>query len=160
MTLYLIRHADAGKRDPYSPSDHLRGLSEDGLRQAARIADRLADSGVTRVLSSPYPRCVETVAPLAHRLGVEVEAEPVLAEGADGRRTLALMTALAGTEAVLCSHGDVIPDVLRLLAMTGTSINGRRRNAKGSIWAISTDGEALVAAAYTKIPREPDEELR
>ena len=159
MTLYLIRHADAGMRDPYSPSDHLRGLSEDGLRQATRIADRLVDSGVTRVLSSPYPRCVQTVEPLARRLGVEIETDTVLAEGVDGRRTLALMMALAGTEAVLCSHGDVIPDVLRLLAMTGTSINGRRRNAKGSIWTINTDGKALVAAAYTKIPREPDAAL-
>ena len=160
MTLYLIRHADAGKRDPYSPSDHLRGLSEDGLRQATRIADHLGDSGVTRVLSSPYPRCVETVAPLARRLGIDVETHSVLAEGADGRRTLALMMDLAGTEAVLCSHGDVIPDVLRLLVITGMPINGRRRNAKGSIWAISTDGEAPVAAAYTKIPREPDEQPR
>ena len=131
MTLYLIRHADAGTRDPYSPSDHLRGLSEDGMRQAARIADRLGDAGVTRVLSSPYPRCVQTVEPLARRLGVEVEPQPALAEGADGRRTFALMTALAGTDAVLCSHGDVIPEVIRLLRITGTVIN---KSSLASAW--------------------------
>ena len=160
MTLYLIRHADAGKRDPYSPTDHQRGLSEDGMRQAARIADRLGDSGVTRVLSSPYPRCVETVEPLARRLGVEIETDAVLGEGADERRTFALMAALAGTDAVLCSHGDVIPEVIRLLRITGTVINGQRGNAKGSIWTITSDGESLLTAEYAKTPRKPDAVLR
>jgi len=160
VTLYLVRHADAGKRDPYSPDDHLRGLSEDGMRQAARIADRLGGAGATRVLSSPYPRCVETVAPLARRLGVEVESQPVLAEGADGRDTFALMAALTGTDAVLCSHGDVIPEVIRLLRITGTVIGGERGNAKGSIWTITSDGESLLTAEYAKTPRKPDAVLR
>ena len=159
MTLYLVRHADADKRNPYSPVDHLRELSEDGWRQATRIADRLGDAGVTRVLSSPFPRCRQTVEPLARRVGVEVEPHPALAEGADGRLTLALMRELAGTEAVLCSHGDIIPDVLRLLAITGTVINGQRGNAKGSVWTITTNGDALVAAVYAKTPRKPDERL-
>lgn len=160
MTLYLIRHADAGKRDPYSLDDRLRGLSGDGLRQAWRIADRLGDRGVTRVLSSPYPRCVQTVEPLARRVGAEVETNVALAEGADPRLTLALMTAMVGTEAALCSHGDVIPDVLRLLEMSGTTINGERGNAKGSVWTITTDGSDLLAACYAKTARKPDEELR
>ena len=156
MTLYLVRHADAGKRNPYSSADDVRGLSEDGRRQAQRIADRLGDSGVTRVLSSPFPRCVQTVEPLARHLGVEVESHTVLAEGADGRRTLALMRALAGTDAVLCSHGDVIPEVIRLLRITGVAIGDRRGNAKGSVWTITTENGALVAASYANTPRKPD----
>ena len=160
MTLYLIRHADAGKRDPYSHGDHLRGLSEDGQRQARRIADRLGDAGVTRVFSSPYPRCVETVEPLARRLGLEVEPEPLLAEGANGLRTYALMTDLAGTDAVLCSHGDVIPEVIRMLRITGTVIGGERGNAKGSVWTITSENGRLVAASYAKTPRRPDAVVR
>ncbi|MCE2532297.1 MAG: histidine phosphatase family protein [Acidimicrobiia bacterium] len=160
MTLYLIRHADAGKRDPYSPGDHLRGLSEDGQRQARRIADRLGDAGVTRVFSSPYPRCVETVEPLARRLGLEVEPEPLLAEGANGLRTYALMTDLAGADAVLCSHGDVIPEVIRMLRITGTVIGNQRGNAKGSVWTITTDGKSFLTAEYAKTPRKPGAVLR
>ena len=155
MTLYLIRHADAGQRNPFSPTDHLRELGEEGWRQAARIADRLGDSGVTRVLSSPYPRCVQTVEPLARRVGVEVEPDRALAEAADGRLVLALLRDLAGTSAALCSHGDVIPDVIRLLAVTGTAIEGPRGNAKGSVWTITTDGKSLLTAAYAKTPRKP-----
>ena len=156
MTLYLIRHADAGKRDPYSHEDHLRGLSEDGGRQAQRIADRLGEAGVTRVLSSPYPRCVQTVEPLARRAGVEVELHRVLAEGGNERHIFSLMMSLAGTDAVLCSHGDTIPEVIRLLRITGTVIGGQHGNAKGSIWTITSDGESLLTAEYAKTPRKPN----
>lgn len=155
MTLYLVRHADAGGRDPGSPADHLRELSEDGERQAARIAERLAHAGVTRVLSSPYPRCVRTVAPLARRAGVEVEPLRVLAEGGDGRGVVALMLSLAAVDAVLCSHGDVIPHVLELLEGSGTAVEENGGNAKGSIWTITSDGESLLAASYAKTPRTP-----
>ena len=127
--------------------------------EAIRIADRLGDAGVTHVLSSPFPRCRQTVEPLARRVGVEVELHPALAEAADGRLTLALMRDLAGTNAVLCSHGDVIPDVMRLLAITGTVINGQRGNAKGSIWTITTNGSTMLTASYAKTRRKPDDEL-
>ena len=157
MTLYLVRHADAGKHNPYSPTDHLRALNEDGWRQATRIADRLGDAGVTRVVSSPSLRCRQTVEPLAARLGLRVETHAALAEGAYGRAALDLLRQLAGTDAVLCSHGDVIPETIRLLAITGTAINGRRGNAKGSVWTITTDGSDLLAAGYAKTPRKPDE---
>ena len=156
MTLYLIRHADAGKRNPYSPTDHMRALTEDGWRQAERLADRLGSAGVSRVLSSPSMRCTQTVGPLAERAGVPVETHPALAEGADGRNTLILLWSLADTDAVLCSHGDVIPDVLRLLEARGMIIDGQRGNAKGSVWTITTSGGALASAAHAKTPRKPD----
>ena len=156
MTLYLIRHADADKRNPYSPVDHLRELSEDGWRQATRIANRLGDAGVTRVLSSPFPRCRQTVEPLARRIGVEVEPHHALAEGADGRATLVLMQGLVGADAVLCSHGDVIPETIRLLRIMGTEVVGASGNAKGSIWTITTNGSTLLTASYAKTRRKPD----
>jgi 8-oxo-dGTP diphosphatase len=155
VTLYLIRHADAGKRNPYSSSDHLRELSEAGWRQARRIADRLESAGVTRVLSSPSLRCHQTVEPLAERLGLRVESHTALAEGAYARAALDLLRQLAGTEAVLCSHGDVIPETIRLARITGTTVNGEGGNAKGSIWTITTAGSDLLTAAYAKTPRKP-----
>ena len=60
---------------------------------------------------------------------------------------------------MLCSHGDVIPDVLRLLEARGMIIDGQRGNAKGSVWTITIERDALASAAYTKTPRKPDEEL-
>ena len=156
MTVYLIRHADAGRRDPFSPGDHLRELSADGWRQARRIAERLGDSSINRVLTSPYPRCVQTVEPLADRLGLTVEHHKALAEGGDGRVVLGLMRAMAGAGAALCSHGDVIPDVIRVLGAMGARIDSRRNSAKGSVWTVTFDGDRPVAATYAKTPRSQD----
>ena len=118
---------------------------------------------MTRVLSSPYPRCVQTVEPLARLAWVwRWNHSRALAEGVPtGAASFALMmSALAGTDAVLCSHGDVIPEVIRLLRITGTVINGQRGNAKGSIWTVTSDGESLLTAEYAKTPRKPDAVLR
>jgi phosphohistidine phosphatase SixA len=84
----------------------LRPLDKRGRAQAEALRDRLLAAGVTRVLSSPYVRCVQTVEPL----GLDVELDERLAEGAPRSDTLAL---LAKTEdAVACTHGDVIENVL------------------------------------------------
>ena len=73
--IFLIRHAHSD----YSP-DEMRPLSASGFAAAERVADALAGRGVTRIVSSPYTRARQTVAPLASRLGLEVECEPDLRE--------------------------------------------------------------------------------
>ena len=82
MTLYLVRHAKAGSRSSWDGDDRLRPLTKMGRREAEGIADLLRDAPLERVLSSPYVRCTETVAPLAARRGLEVEEHDALAEGA------------------------------------------------------------------------------
>jgi 8-oxo-dGTP diphosphatase len=64
--------------------------------------------GVRRIVSSPYLRCVQTVEPLAGALGLAVEHDDRLAEGA-GRAALEL---LREDGVVCCTHGDVVGDVL------------------------------------------------
>ena len=73
--LYLLRHAHAD----YSP-DETRSLSESGRRAAVRVADLLLDRDVSAIVSSPYRRAIETVQPLADRLGVEIQVDPYLRE--------------------------------------------------------------------------------
>jgi 8-oxo-dGTP diphosphatase len=60
--------------------------------------------GVRRVVSSPYVRCVETVEPLAAELGVPLEQDDRLAEGAGGSASELLSEA----GVVCCTHGDVV----------------------------------------------------
>ena len=103
MTVYLLRHADAGERDAWAGPDHLRPLSESGRQQADQLVDVLGDREIGKVISSPYVRCVETVAPLAERLDLKVEEDDALAEGADIDDTVDLIRSMAGTNAVLCS---------------------------------------------------------
>jgi phosphohistidine phosphatase SixA len=112
MAIILVRHGSAGKRGAWSHDDRLRPLDARGRKQAKGIAAALADRGVDRILSSPYVRCVETVEPLAGALGLEVEERPELAEGAGPSASSALVEELAGRNAVLCTHGDVVEDLV------------------------------------------------
>jgi phosphohistidine phosphatase SixA len=106
LTVILLRHASAGDREAWNGDDRLRPLDERGRKQATAVAEELRARGVKHVVSSPYVRCVQTVAPL----GLEVVPDERLAEGAPVEKTRALLASL--DEAVACTHGDVVENVL------------------------------------------------
>jgi phosphohistidine phosphatase SixA len=112
MAIILVRHGSAGKRASWSGDDRLRPLDARGRKHAQGIASALADRGVDRILSSPYVRCVQTVEPLAAALGLDVEERLELAEGAGASAPSALAEEMADRNAVLCTHGDVVEDLL------------------------------------------------
>ena len=148
--LYLVRHADAGNRGAWVGDDFERRLDDFGSMQAEAIAVALAERPVRRILSSPYVRCVDTVVPLGRALGLPVEASDELAEGSYVADALDLLGSLAAAEgdSVLCSHGDVIPGVLWVLAQYGLDIGDLGRCKKGSIWELEVVGGRIVAATY------------
>ena len=80
MTLVLVRHAEpVAPGDPrYEEND--RPLSNHGRRQAEALAGELARSSVAAIYSSPYPRAVETVKPLAALIEKRVSVEQDLRE--------------------------------------------------------------------------------
>jgi phosphohistidine phosphatase SixA len=106
MTVILLRHASAGDRDEWHGDDRLRPLDKRGRKQAKRLRDVLLAHDVKRVVSSPYVRCTQTVAPL----DLDIEPDDRLAEGAPPESTLELLAAL--DDAVACTHGDVIEALL------------------------------------------------
>jgi probable phosphoglycerate mutase len=80
--ILLIRHADhpmAGKvlagRD-----ENTVHLSEPGRRQAAQLAELLADDPIDCLQSSPRLRCIETAEALAVEFDLPVVVEPALDE--------------------------------------------------------------------------------
>ena len=80
MAIYLIRHGETpGNRDrivqlPATP------LSERGLEQAERLADRLSGHPVRRILASDLARADMTAQALSRRLDLPVQPEPLLQE--------------------------------------------------------------------------------
>lgn len=102
--------------------------------------------------SSPALRCRQTVAPLASALSREVSVADALAEGGDGSAVLELVEAHDAGDLVLCSHGDVIPEVLRALQRRGVELPPDLRWAKASIWSIERSGSTFVRALYTAAP--------
>jgi 2,3-bisphosphoglycerate-dependent phosphoglycerate mutase len=73
--LFLVRHAHAD----WVP-DERRPLSAQGRRDAARIAELLAPLCPAAIYTSPAPRAVQTIAPLASRLGLRPVELPALRE--------------------------------------------------------------------------------
>ncbi len=106
MSVILLRHASAGKRSEWDGDDMLRPLDKRGRKQASKLRDELRARGVKRVVSSPYVRCIQTVAPL----GLEIVPDERLAEGAPEHDTRELLAVL--DDAVACTHGDVVENVL------------------------------------------------
>lgn len=136
MTLYIVRHARAGKRDPTNPLDDCRDLDDRGAGQAAAVAEHLARMPICVIRSSPLPRCTQTVQPLADALGLEVVIEPRLAEGSPIQDSWAVLEQLKDTNAVLCSHGDVIPELVRRNQLRGMHVFGTAGFRKGSVWTL------------------------
>lgn len=147
--LYLVRHASAGDRRAWQGDDSARPLDPTGRAQAEAIAAALVDAPILYVFSSPSTRCVQTIEPLAAKLGSDIEISAELAEGADGWRTEALTERLCGEagDSVLCSHGDVIPEVLWRLAYRGIDVNPARCK-KASIWELHVVDGAVSHGVY------------
>ena len=140
MAVLLVRHAKAGDRDDWDPPDDLRPLTPRGEAQAEAMVSAFAEFDVTRVLLSPYLRCSQTVAPLAAARGLAVEPCDDLAEG-EGRAGLALVHSLlgGGSHVVLCTHGDVVEEVLDGL---GVRRDGETR--KGATWLLDDAGSRYL----------------
>lgn len=148
MTIFLTRHAHAGKRSQWEGDDRFRPLSERGGAQSDGLADLLASDSPRRLVSSPYVRCMQTLQPLAARLQLEVEAEEALAEGADLDAALAVLLSLDATDGVACSHGDLIPPLLRALRDLGMATDDPLLDQKGSLWVIRTEAGRPVHGRY------------
>ncbi|MHC9296726.1 histidine phosphatase family protein [Mycobacterium sp. LTG2003] len=78
MQLLLVRHALPLRSEPGQGSDPV--LSETGAEQAGRLPAALARFPISRVVSSPQRRAVQTADPVAAALGLSVEVDERLAE--------------------------------------------------------------------------------
>jgi phosphohistidine phosphatase SixA len=147
VAIYLIRHGSAGKRTG-SSGDFMRPLDARGHEQAGVIAERLGDAGIAQVLSSPALRCQQTVGALAAKCKLEVDVADWLAEGNSEHAVLKKIAKLNDTNVVMCSHGDVIPEVVRALEARGMKVDGKRGWKKGAIWAIHMKDGTATQAEY------------
>lgn len=152
MTLHVVRHAHAGQRSAWTGDDRLRPLSERGETQARGIASDLAPCAPATVLASPATRCVQTVTPLAEKLGLEVHPDDRLFEGAGRDEIAEVVAEVADVDAVLCSHGDVIPILLGLLVDDGMRPERDLIWQKGSFWIVERQDGAWGRGRYLAPP--------
>jgi 8-oxo-dGTP pyrophosphatase MutT (NUDIX family) len=128
--LLVVRHASAGSWELWEGDDARRPLDERGRRQAAALVDELGPYTIKRIVSSPYDRCVETVAPLANARGLEVELSEELAEDSDPERARALLRSL-DSAVLACGQGPQLAELF-----------GKVK--KGATVAVENGGDRLL----------------
>ncbi|MFD9699213.1 histidine phosphatase family protein [Lentzea sp. NPDC059081] len=80
----LVRHARSTPPRPGGRNERLRSLTTEGLAQAEHLAAHLAELAPSLIVSSPYLRAVQTVEPLARKLGMPVRTSNELREWDSG----------------------------------------------------------------------------
>lgn len=127
--IVVLRHAKALGRDEFDGEDALRPLAPRGLRQAKAIVAPLQAFGVRKIYTSDAVRCVSTVTPVSAATGRKIHRVPELSQDAWEDGTSDVRAAVgarvrAGKPAVLCSHGPVLGDILRELALATGTLRG------------------------------------
>lgn len=138
----LVRHAPAVARRRWEGADKARPLTEAGEATATALSRLLALYQPTQLFSASPERCRQTLAGLSAAMDQPVRVD----EAFDAARAdLAAATdrirehARARETAVVCSQGELIPEVLARL--TGTAPDAWP-TAKGDGWLLPFSGAA------------------
>jgi phosphohistidine phosphatase SixA len=152
MAAYVVRHAKAGDRAEWKGDDRLRPLTKSGREQAVGLAERLQSEPIERILSSPYVRCLQTVEPLAARRKLPIEPRKDLEEGAGGESVIDLLQEAKGQNVVLCTHGDVVEELLERLIEQAMVVRARASNEKAGTWVLYDENGTITSARYLSPP--------
>ena len=120
VPLLVVRHAASRPRGSWAHADADRPLSSVGRRQAQELVPLLACWSPERVLTSPWRRCLETVAPFAESMSLPVITKDSLSEVGAGRSPKGARRQMQrlldrGQPAVLCTHKPVLGEVFTVL---------------------------------------------
>jgi 8-oxo-dGTP diphosphatase len=109
---------------------------------------RLEDYPIRRILTSPTLRCHQTLQPLARDCHLRVEREVAFGVDAERARVLALLEDLRDQDAVVCTHGEVIEQVLTRLVADGLMVDQPLEWPKGSTWLLDGANGRFTHARY------------
>jgi len=105
--VYLVRHAekaDDGTRDP--------DLDEAGKKRAQHLAEVLANKNIDAIYSTPYKRTRQTAAPLAKRLGKEVQGW----SPSSMMQVYEIIANNPGKTVLIVGHSNTTPAMVNLIA--------------------------------------------
>lgn len=80
--VYFIRHAQS---DRSFHDERTRPLTPEGISDTEKIVQVLKDKGITRIISSPYTRTIQTVEKLSKALKLEIITDEDLRERSAGK---------------------------------------------------------------------------
>ena len=152
MTLYIVRHAKAGKRSEWDGPDTRRPLSDKGWDQAHAIAKTLVDLKPSALISSPAVRCMQTLEPLSEATKIKIVADQRLFENGDVAKMIELLED-AKDSTVISSHGDMIPEVIKILQRRGMEIGSKPDWRKATVWVLNRTKNGFKSAFVMAPPQ-------
>ncbi len=152
MTLYIVRHAKAGKRSEWEGPDEMRPLSDKGWEQAQALAEKLKLISPTNLISSPATRCIQTLEPLSKAINIKIVSDQRLFEHGDIAKTLEVLEEVEDST-VISSHGDMIPEVIKLLERRGMEIGSKPDWRKASVWVVERTNHGFKSAVAWAPPQ-------
>ena len=122
--LVILRHAKARSRATWKDGEASRPLLTEGNAQAEALPKLLKAFGAKLVFSSPWTRCLSTIAPYAQRTKVKVKTRPEFTEAANAKKPKQTKEALdsiveLGKPVVVCTHRPVLPIMIEALEGRG-----------------------------------------
>ena len=158
MAIFIVRHAKAGRRTEWDGSDALRPLSDEGREQATALAQTLQKLSPSKLISSPATRCMQTLDPLAKAINQEIRVDERLQEHGDIAEMIELFEDVPDLT-VMSSHGDMIPELIRLLERRGMEIGSKPDWRKASVWVIQRTKRGFESAIAWAPPLLANSEL-
>jgi 8-oxo-dGTP diphosphatase len=121
FAIIVVRHGKAVPQDAWDGADSSRPLLLRGTAQATSIAPGIAAYRPEKILTSDAVRCVATITPLAELTGLKPKQVAGISQDAYGSDAATIGQVLqkrmkAKATVVLCSHGPVIPEIIREVA--------------------------------------------
>lgn len=167
-TLAVLRHAKATKRSHWEGTEMTRPLSRRGSSQVLRLLPALSALGINQIITSPWRRCVATVAPYATLSGTPLKTEASFTEDAYREDSSKMRSVVRGllTESKLdapasplaiCVHRPTIPGIIGELAPLTPNNLGRLLPQDDPY--LKTAGMLLVHIADYPEPRVVDLEV-
>lgn len=139
--MLLLRHASAGVRLSSPEIDRFRRLDDAGRMVARQLVWSLAAHEITRIVSSPLARCVESVVPIAESRHLSVETNWELEPDVPFDDLMTLLADLPDTSLV-CTHREVF----QLLLGWDVTCD------KGAAWVLERRGHELAPTLYVEPP--------
>lgn len=143
MRLYFLRHGQADWPEWDKPDDE-RPLTKKGKKEMRRVAKMLCDLKVSPaiILTSPFPRALQTAEIAAKHLRVEVREERALGKGFSAGKLREILKRNKVDELMIVGHEPDFSAVIR--AVTG----GEVKLAKAGLARVEleegADGGQLV----------------
>ncbi|MBW4095551.1 MAG: NUDIX hydrolase [Acidobacteria bacterium] len=144
--LIVVRHAKAKPRSSWTKAEGDRTLAATGQRQALAVRELLLAWRPGRVVTSPWARCVATVAPYAKVAHPKIKQVSALTEASHQRKPAKTAAAIEAifdkhVPVAVCTHRPVLPTVLKVLAQ---HMPARLRNSLPDGDPYLAPGELIV----------------